>query len=211
MADTLDVLTIAEARTALGLTGTTASDTPLALAVTAVSRQVDELCGPVVKRTHTAETHDGGGYTIRLRHRPVHTVTTVTEYDGTTATTLTAESNTAKPASGYLHDGRTATLNSGLIRRRASNADITFAEGRRNIAVTYDAGRAATTADADAKFKEAAAMMLRNVWTAEMASGSETFGAFTDQQFNPLLGPGLLNKVVAILQGEIIDGTGFYG
>jgi hypothetical protein len=50
-------------------------------------------------------------------------------------------------------------------------------------------------------------MMLRNVWVAEMASGTETFAAFATQEFNPLLGPGMLNKVAALLEGEMADGV----
>ena len=206
MADTLDVISLTEAKTALGVTATT-WDTPLAQAITAVSRQVDQLCGPVVNRTVTAETHDGGDWTIQLRRRPVYSITSVTEYDGTTATTLTAESNTVKPSDAYLHDGDTGTLVSGLIRRRSNDSDDVFEVGRRNIAVTYVAGRAANTAGVDAKFKQAAVMMLRNIWTSEMASGTETFNAFTVQEINPLLGPGMLNKVAAILSGEMLDGV----
>lgn len=206
MADTLDVVTLAEAKTALGITAST-WDTPLAQAITAVSRQLDKLCGPIVTRTVTAETHDGGCPSIKLRRVPVSSVTTVTEYSNTTATTLTAETNAAKTASNYVHDGTPATINSGTIRRRSSNSDYQFATGRRNVEVTYEAGRAANTAAVDPKFKQAAVMMLRNIWTAEMASGTETFQAFTDQAFNPLLGPGMLNKVVALLHGEILDGV----
>ena len=71
MANTLDVLSIAEGRTVTGLTGTTANDTTLAEKITAISRQLDKMCGPVVVRTISAETHDGGTPSIRLRRIPV--------------------------------------------------------------------------------------------------------------------------------------------
>jgi hypothetical protein len=205
MADTLDVITLTEAKTALNVNVTT-WDTPLAQAITAISRQLDNLCGPIVNRTITDELHDGGTWVVKLRKRPVASITTVTEYDGTNATTLTAETNAAKPTSAYIHDGTPGTITSGLIRRRSADSDEWFEPGRRNIAVTYVAGRAANTAAVDARFKQAAVMALRNIWTSEMASGSETFGAFADPTFNPLLGPGMLNKVAAILDGEMIDG-----
>lgn len=207
MADTLDVLTIAEARTAVGLGSDTSKDTPLVIAVTAVSRQLDDLCGPIVKRTVTAELHDGDYGTIQLRRRPVYSITTLTEYLNTSGTALTAETNSAKATGNYLHDGTFTRLTSGLIRRRSNGTDIPFACGRHNIEVTYEAGRAADTASVDPKFKQAASMMLRNIWTGEQASGSETFGAFADQEINPLLGPGMLNKVAALLTGEILDGV----
>ena len=202
MADTLDALTIAEARTAVGLGSDTAQDTPLAAWVTAVSRQLDQLCGPVVVRTITSETIDGGDYTIRLRYRPVSSVTTVTEYQNTTATTLTAETNTTKTTSNYRAD-----LRAGILRRRNSNTDTTFAEGRGNIEVTYVAGRAATTSAVDAKFKQACSMMLRAAWVGEQASGTQMF----DQQGGfdtSLYGPKLLNRVAALLEGEMVESVG---
>lgn len=207
-ADDIDVLTLSEAKAAVGLAQTnTDADDRLRQAVTAISAQLDELCGPVRNRTITSETHDGGWYTIRLRRRPVYSITTVTEYANTTSTTLTAETNSSKATSNYLHDGTATRVASGTLRRRSNNSDATFADGRRNIEVTYVAGRASNAEVVPAKFKEAASMMLRHIWTAEMASGTETFNAFAVQEFNPLLGPGMLNKVAAILQGEMLDGV----
>lgn len=205
--DDIDVLTLIEAKQAVGLEQTnTTADAALHTLVTAVSAQLDELCGPVRTRSFT-ETHDGGWYTIRLRHRPVYSITTVTEYDNTTSTTLTAETNSTKATSNYLHDGTAGKVASGIIRRRSNNSDATFPDGRRNVEVVYVAGRSAATEVVPAKFKQAASMMLRNVWTAEMASGTQTFDAFGEQAVNPLLGPGMLNKVAALLQGELLDGV----
>lgn len=193
---TNDVLSSAEALAAVNLTAD--STGRLVILTSAVSQQLDELCGPVVQRTVTAETHDGGSTFIALDERPVASVTTVTEYAGTTSTTLTAESNTSKTGNDYFLD------TGGVIRRRSGGGDSRFPTGRGNVAVTYVAGRAANTAAVDAKFKQAAAMMLRNLWVSEAASGSETIGAFTDQiAVNPLLGPGMLNKVAALLSGEM--------
>lgn len=207
MADTLDVLTIAEARTAVGLGSDTSKDTVLAAWVTAVSRQLDQLCGPIVKRTVTDELHDGGSYSIRLNRRPVYSITTISEYTNTTAQALTAETNATKTAYNFLHDGTTGTLNSGVILRRNSNSDANWTAGRRNVAVTYEAGRAADTASVDAKFKQAASMLLRTAWVGEQASGTQTFN---DVGFDPttaLLGPRLLNRVAALLDGEMLDGV----
>ncbi len=206
--DDIDVLSLAEAKTAVGLEqSNTDADERLRQAVTAISAQLDELCGPVRTRTVTAETHDGGGYSIQLRRIPVYSITTVTEYTNTTSQVLTAESNATKAATNYLHDGTAGKVISGRLVRRSSNYDTTYPAGRRNIEVTYVAGRAAATEVVPARFKEAASMMLRHIWTAEMASGTETYNAFATQEFNPLLGPGMLNKVAAILQGEMLEGV----
>lgn len=192
---TTDVLTAAEARQVVGV-----DDTPavLTLLLSAVSDQLDQMCGPVVQRTITAEMHNGGSATIFLIYRPVSSVTSVTEYTGTSAQALAAESNTAKTGFDYMFEPQ-----SGVLRRRSSNSDACFAAGRGNVTVTYVAGRYASTDAVGAKWKEAAALMLRHLWTSEMASGSETFGAFTDIP-NPLLGPGMLNKVASLLSGEML-------
>ena len=161
------------------------------------------VAGALVNTSYEGEL--GRGKTIKINKIGA---LAVTEYDGTTATTLTAESNTSKTASDYLHDGTAGRLASGTLIRRSSNTDGVFPPGRRNVSVTFLAGRAASTDGVPAKFKQAAVMMLRNVWVAEQASGSETFGSFTDNQgFNPLLGPGRLNKVMALLENELLDGV----
>lgn len=203
---TNDLLSTAEGRTAVGLGSDTAFDTPLSAAISAVSQQIDQLCGPVVNRTITDETHSGGGSFIRLKRRPVSSITSISEYANTTATALTAETNSTKTTSNYLHDGTFGTIHSGTIIRRTSNSDTLFPDGRGNIVVTYVAGRAANTAAVDPKFKQAAAVMLQALWTRIQASGSVTFPDQTDG-FTVLLGPEVLNMAVGFLRGEILDGV----
>lgn len=175
---TLDVLTLTEAKEALNLTGTTQYDaTELPAWITGVSARLDELVGPVVRRTVTSELHDGGGYVIRLRYYPVASISTVTEYSGTTATTLTAETHASKPDNGYAADpysvpvtlatGTQVDLFGNALRRRAAGADRRFTAGRHNIEVSYVAGRFANTAAVTESFKRAAALMLLNVWRSQ--------------------------------------------
>lgn len=163
VADTLDLLSLSEAKTAINLSGS-GHDTQLAQFITAVSRRIDDLCGPVVVREVTSEAYDGGCSTIWLRSTPVDTVGTVVEYRGTSGTTLTAATVTNQPSSAYLLDVRG---HYAALRRRSGNGDSTFASGRRNIVVTYDAGRYANTAAVDAKFKMAAGSILRRLWNRE--------------------------------------------
>lgn len=184
MADPLDLLTLEEGyravsdpvnTDAVAAGGGGTHDTRLALWITAVSRRVDDICGPVVIRTVTNELHDGGRNTIVLDKGPVSSVTSVTEYDGTTATTLTAETNATKPTDAYLveREGRVV-----FLRRRSSDADKDFEDGRNNIEVTYEAGRYADTASVDAKFKEAASAVLRRIQKREggaWAQGADPF------------------------------------
>lgn len=194
---TNDLLSAAEARAAVAIdTSDTSQDANLAIYNTAVSLRLDELCGPVVQRTVTSELHNGGNYFIQLYNRPVASVTTATEYVGTTGTTLTAESNSSKPSSAYMLETRT-----GILRRRASGGDTRFATGRQNIAVTYVAGRYATTSAVDERFKLAAQIMLSHIWRVERGGGNQTFGEFVPSGSSFAVP----NRVLELLADELLE------
>lgn len=167
MADTLDIITLAEGRAAVNLHASdTSQDTEVAAYITAVSRRLDQVVGPVVVRTITAETHDTSGRFVRLHHSPVSSVTTVTEYVGTTGTVLTAEAvGVATTANNYALDARY-----GIITRRSGGTDAHFSLGRSRLVVTYVAGRYATTAAVDPLFKSAASIFVAHLWRREQAS-----------------------------------------
>lgn len=178
--DALDILTFGEAKDALqqDRAGSTVNDDQLRQWVTGVSRRIDELCGPVVVRTITDELHDGGTSCIEPRKTPVSSITSLVEYDGTAATTLTAETNSSKPATGYLLDEDGGHY--CIVWRRGSGSDSTFAPGRRNVVLTYEAGRYDDTEAVDARFKMAAGAALRRLWHREAgawARGGDPFGA----------------------------------
>jgi hypothetical protein len=169
---TLDVLTFEEAADALNLSGTAIHDKDLPEWITAVSLFMDRLIGPVVTRVVTAEQHDGGRHCIYLRQYPNTAITTVTEYSGTTATVLAPETNTTKPANAYMvdpYEPDTALL-TGIVRRRVSGGDALFAQGRRNVEVTYSAGRFASTTTVDQRAKKAASLILSNAWRSQQDS-----------------------------------------
>lgn len=181
MADILDVISLAEGKTAVGIASAdTSQDTALAARITAVSRRLDRLCGPIVQRTVTDEVHPGGCPSIRVRRWPVASFTTVTEYDATAAQVLTLEDFDTQPAAGFLPERwestPTAVFN-GWIWRRASGLPWSFPDGPEAVKVTYVAGRAANTAAVDAAFKEAAGIALKNVWRT-MESAVQLVGEF---------------------------------
>lgn len=197
MADTLDLISSAEAKLALNIDSTdTSQDTELAAYVTAVSRMIDKAFGPVVVRTLTSESHDGGGSTIRLKHRPVSSVTAVSEFTYTTQQALAAESTSAKTANDYLLEAA-----QGVLRRRHNDSDASFAAGRQNVQVTYVAGRYSSTGSVDAKFKQAAAISVSNLWRREQGGGTETFGGVIPGQSIP--GFGLPFVVMDLLSDEM--------
>ena len=134
--------------------------------MTAVSLAIDELVGPVVRRTVTGEQHPGGCDRVRLRRTPISSVTTVKVWDAGISTTLTGE--TLSVAGGYLaeQDGDDPTLLSGTLRRRSSWSSIPWEHG--TVEVTYGAGRYATTAAVrGSRFHTAAVLTLKSVWQGE--------------------------------------------
>lgn len=198
MADTLDVLTLEEAKRAINLDlGDDDHDTELAAFVTAVSRRLDALVGPVVIRTITGERHPGGGSIIFPHYTPISSITSVTEYSSGTAQLLAAETATVSTAYDYLltNDGQNVQLS-----RRSSWSDTYFAASE--VRLTYVAGRYANTAAVDARFKTAAAMMLGHLWRKDQGAGNVTFGAVDVPQFVP--GFAVPNAVVELLADQML-------
>jgi len=207
VADTLDVLTLAEGRTAVGIgAADTSQDTALAAKITAVSRRLERGYGPIVQRTITDELHPGGSGSIWVRYWPVTSFTTVTEYTATIPQVLTAETFSVQPEHGY-RPGRWTTptaVFTGQIRRSAFGQPWVFPAGPEAVKVTYVAGRFATTTAVDPVFKEAAAIMLKNLWrTAETAV--QIVGEFDvpAQNFPTFAIP---HATRALLEPELVDG-----
>lgn len=212
MADTLDVLDLDEAKDAVGVSGTDYDDL-LAPWITGTSFCLDQLVGPIVQRTLTDELYDGGWPDIDVTWWPVASVDELVEYDGTTETTLTAETNSTKPDDGYLltpwHHDR--TLYTGRIVRRSGNADTKFPAGRNNVKITYDAGRFATTAAVDERYKRAAAVILDNAFSRHQPDTFTVDGLDTNRR--SILGffvpQAVYMRLSGILAGEIRFQGGF--
>jgi hypothetical protein len=173
MADTLDVLTLDEAKAAVANNAGTNNDTLLESYITGVSRFLDTICGPIVKREITAEALTASGGSVFLPTWPVDSVTTITEYTGTTSLVLTADALGSAPADAY-----TADLAAGILYRRKGGYDSQWASGRANIVVTYIAGRFADTATVDERFKRAAGITLANLWRREQGMGVQLADGF---------------------------------
>lgn len=201
-ADTLDVITADEAKAALNIQALdwdSGWDSELEAVVTAASRLLDSVYGPIVKRTITDERHAGRGDVLALRYRPVLSVTTVKEYKGGVATTLTAETELA--AGGYRIE-----LSSGRIYRRSSWQPYPF--GDQSAVVTYVAGRYNTTTDVDRKFRVAAKIAVVHLWQ-HFGAGS---GAAVSGGEGPMFGAvpfssEVLRKKLADLYPEEVLGS----
>jgi hypothetical protein len=201
-----DLLTLEEARRAVNLPNPTvvnAQDTTLQLFVTGVSGRVDKLCGPVVQRAVTGERHNGGKSKVLLELQHVASVTSVTEWAGTTQTALTAETDNTKPANGFLLDPGEGGIYA-WVWRRSGNSDATFPAGRRNVVFAYTAGRYTATATVDETFKLAATAVLRRLYKREQSSWAQSPSYFEDTD-NPGPSVGFYKAVDPMIKELLCD------
>lgn len=191
----LNVITMAEAKKAINLdAANTDHDTEVASYVTAVSLAMDKLFGPIVQR-EVIESHDGGG-SVFLRRTPVASIVSVVERSGSTATTLTAEDFQAPTGADYQVDSET-----GILKRRGGGSTRWFAPGSQNVIVTYIAGRFASTAAVDARFKQGASIMFSHLWRPEQGVAAGPFAAESGGGQLPLTFA-VPNAVVQLLADE---------
>lgn len=208
MTATNDILTLAEAKSYLQVAPSDQTkDTLLASLITGVSTKLDQVVGPVVYSTITAELHDGGAagcayHTVKLDYSPVSSITQVVEYDGLVAATLTAQSNTSQPDNSYVFNRK-----NGHLMRRNSNADARFPIGYGNVLVSYVAGRFAAGTITEERYKVGAGLMLENIWRNQgPASGS--MGEYDIPQINwPKFT--VPNAVKELLADQWRQGAGF--
>lgn len=175
MADTLDVLTLAEGRLAVNAKAdSTQHDETLRRHITAISRLLDDRCGPIVQRTITAELHRGGRCEVFLKRWPVVSVSLVRQASGGTITTVSAV------AFGGTGDGYRVDLALGQLTRLGGGYSSAWPAGDSAVEVTYVAGRHATTSVVDARFKDAASAILRRLWKREAGAWAQSSTIFED-------------------------------
>jgi hypothetical protein len=182
VANAIDVLTLAEGKQALRVNDSdTTNGALLAAAITGVSQALDVVAGPIVTRTFTNERHDGGDWTVTVRHFPVYSIGSVTEYDGTSSQALIAETVGTVPTAGYISEPYAGLSGGDLlgptITRRSGGWDYPFPAGRGNVVVTYTAGRFTNTAAVTEQFKHAARITLEN-WWQQFNQGIGSVGEF---------------------------------
>lgn len=203
MADT-DILTLDEALAAVNMVSEAVPENQrLQRFVAGISQRVDILCGPVVGREVADERHDGGKGRIFPHRSPVLEVTSLSEWEGGIETVLTAETLVDRPPASYLLDH---TERLAYIWRRSSGHDSRFPPGRRNIVVTYTAGRFATTAEVDERFKSAVSSILSRIYKRETAAWSQSPSFFPDvEDPAPSVGPGFFKAFDPMITEWLAD------
>lgn len=208
MADSLDVLAIGEAKKILGRSLVDSSkDDTIERLITATSRRLDRLIGPVITRTVTSEVVYPHSCHLELAYGPVSSISSVVEYQGSTAVTVTAETPGTEPTEGYLPEryAPQPSLLSGILVRRSGGNTANWWPGA--VVVTYTAGRVASTTQVDARHKEAAALILKNLWRSyEVSTGGVDEYDVPTQSFPTFAVP---NSVKELLADEIQTADGF--
>ena len=213
MADARDLLTLAEAKSRLRINASDSSrDEELAAYITAASLLIDEWAGPVVQFAVTGERHDGtarSGYDsahiVVLAHRPVAAFGSIVELSGGSSTTLTQISGQTEPTDGFFAERHppNPTLYSGVIRRTHGTVRTGFAWGLNNIVCSYTAGRVATTTAVTAQFKQAAGLVLKNLWREEeFSTGAVDEYEVPRQSFPTFAMPNVVKELLADELGQ---------
>jgi hypothetical protein len=178
-----DPVSLDDVRAYLNLPNTL-DDTELRSFISAAVGLIEDLIGPIVPVTVT-ETFDGGGRQISLRTTPVISVQTVTERmaQSTYTDTLDDAAGGSFHSYGYQLDGETIT-------KQMSGFPVAFFPGRRNVAVTYTAGRSSLSP----KLQKAIAEQVRHLWQTQQGSRSRQ-----TEDWSPQMAFSIPNRVKELL------------
>ncbi len=170
------LLSLADAKAHLNITGTT-SDDELREYLEAVTAVVEEKIGPVVRRTHT-DQFNGGGCRIYLPHTQVLTVT---------ALTLISDGSTPVPLSEL-----NINTSRGVITRKNGSA---FPTGQ--MSITYTVGRTYVHSN----WTLAAKIILRHAWVTQLGNLPSIQG---DEVIVPGAGYLVPYRAMALLQPDTV-------
>lgn len=131
------IISVDDARTFLRLRSTdTSDDEKIQLAVESATDLLEDVCGPILPVTIT-EWFDGGVGTYVVRHTPLMSVTSMTEYYGLVAYQLTEQPLGAQMnAYAFTKDPSTGEI----TRRTFGGQAAMFPEGTKNVVITYKTG-----------------------------------------------------------------------
>jgi hypothetical protein len=194
-ADPQLLISLSQARAGLRLpVGQTVDDEDLRQLIAAAAGPMEDLCGPILARA-CDEWHDGGATSVRLLQAPAMSITAVVECYGAGY----ARPLTQQPLDGSTFDafGYTVDLVDAIITRRASGTAVAFVAGRRNIHVTYPAGRAVISQN----LLRATRRLIRWLWQTEM-QGQRPTGQAPDQVTFTPAGFAVPNAVAELCAAE---------
>jgi hypothetical protein len=188
------LISLYEAKDLLRLRGnSTSDDDRLQDFIEAASAVAEFYAGSLVPQTYT-EVHDGGDAAIYLRHTPVQSVTSLTEYIGSITYTLTNQPlGHSVDAWGYTLDD---PQSGRVVRRSASGMVWRFVPGVGNVNVTYTAG-VATVPNA---VLTAVEFIVQHLWTTQRGAMPMNPGADDSTSMVPGVGYAIPNRAIELLE-----------
>ena len=169
-------------------------DVELQQFIDASTSVIERITGPVIVQTFT-EYFDGGCMAITLNHLPLVSVSSVVETMGDVNYTLAA----ITLGSGTSNYAYSLDTNIGQIVRRVANAAATFADGVKNVKVTYTAGRSRIPGNV----RLATLMLIQHWWSQSQYNrqgGRPNLGG--DDVMNMGSGFAIPNRVRELLQPD---------
>lgn len=188
------IVSLADMKTHLQIGSTATYDAQLQGYIDAATVIVEEI-GDIALSRSVAETYDGGGTTIVLLQTPIISISSVIEYVGTIAYTLTQTANPSLATGPYCYQ---VDLASGLLVRLATGVVSRFPAGRRNVFASYTAGQALPPANVVLALKELVAHWWR--WGQQGNRPEFTDGAVDDMSMVSSSGYAIPNRVVELLR-----------
>lgn len=189
----MSLVTVAEAKAQLNIdSADTTYDTELQTYIDATTAVVEVLAGTVVPVTRTNEVYTPNGRSrIALRKTPIVSISSVKEYVGNTAYTLTSQP-LASTTDNYGYD--LVDSNGGiLVRRGASGNEMPFLG---DVTVTYQAGYASTPANV----KLAALELIQHWWQNSQQGFAQAGSEFAvEDGVTQVAGFNVPNQIVAML------------
>ena len=178
-----DILTVSDAQTSLGVTG---SEGDLQDYVSAATAIVEDITGPVIQRS-VSETFDGGQLAVILKY-PVVEVTTVTENGVTVDST-----------------GYTATAGQRIMWRGGQTLSLAWAVGRQNVTVAYTAGIVSDYSSVPANLRLAARELVRVWWQVGRQGNRPGFGDAPDDTVYTPSGYAVSPRIEALCHPHRLD------
>lgn len=189
------IVALADVKDYLNLSAAdTSHDAELQRFIEASTPVIENIVGPVINKTYT-ETYDGGESFIELRHRPVVSVTSVTEYRGSVSYTLTAQTT---PATGGAYN-YVADLDTGRVMRYSSGVETSFPAGRDSVTVVYISGE---PSQIPANIVLGTLELIRHLYQQTQQGGRPRFPSSTavEDSAAPPLGFAVPNRVRELLE-----------
>lgn len=186
-----------------------ADDEEIQMLMGAAQYEIEREIGHVVRKTITAERHDGGRLEIYLRELPVLFVQNVEEGWGYYDQELDDQEVNQIPALS-LWAFSLDNPEAGLVTRRApGNVLVPFVRGRNNIRVDYVAGRTEMPANAVLAFSELVAHWYRitQLRTSNQVSQGFSPTAIVSQDFTRATGVTSVNMGIPLEIVELLKGN----